>query len=190
MNVSEFPDPPDQLSAGLGVGSDDFPATSGCTISASGRDRQKATAVLINPDGLLVEIEKLLSPAKKTKSVWAKRLEVNKRVHSLEGTYVADQGEYLCRGIQGEDWAQTYEKLSEKYTASGIIKDGWERFDPKPNAPAVEATAVDFPFKVCVRWGELKGKPGDYVVRDCSDHTDVWIVDKAIFEASYEFLTD
>jgi hypothetical protein len=37
------------------------------------------------------------------------------------------------------------------------------------------------------KWGELKGKAGDYIVRSIEDTSDIWIVDRAIFEASYEF---
>jgi hypothetical protein len=43
---------------------------------------------------------------------------------------------------------------------------------------------------VIASWGRLDGKPGDYVVRRQNDPSDIWIVDRAIFENSYKFQTE
>ncbi len=142
---------------------------------------------LINPDGrLLSEVEQRLAPARKTKPLWAKQADTAQDVVSLEGRERVAVGDYICRGIQGEFWPQRAGKLLERYTASDEVDaEGWRRFDPKPDSAPVQAAAVDHPFRVQVLWGELTGKPHDYVVRSTTDPTDIWIVDKVIFEASY-----
>jgi hypothetical protein len=59
-------------------------------------------------------------------------------------------------------------------------------FDPKPDAPEVDATSIDRPFQVIAQMGtNLRGKAGDYVVRSTRDLADIWIVGSVIFEASY-----
>jgi len=146
-------------------------------------------SVLLNPNGqLLPELAARLLEARKTKSIWAKRVEVTQEVETLEGRLVAGPDDYLCRGIIGENWPQKFQKLQEKYLPSDEFDgQGWQRFDPKPEAAPVEAAQIDTPFRIIAHWGELTGKAHDYVVRSTTDPTDVWIVDKAIFEASYEW---
>jgi hypothetical protein len=147
-------------------------------------------AILLNPNGELVAtIAKQLRLARKTKPIWAKRIEAAVEVETREGRLQAQAGDYLCRGIAGEYWPQKEAKLTEKYSPSTERDaEGLERFDPKPESAPVEATAVDRPFRVAATWGELTGKPGDYVVRSTTDPDDVWIVGKTIFEASYEMV--
>jgi len=143
---------------------------------------------LLNPNGqLLPELAARLLEARKTKSIWAKRLEVKQEVATLEGRLVAGPGDYLCRGIIGEHWPQKKAKLLDKYLPSNEIDaEGWQRFDPKPEAAPVEVAQVPHAFRVNAQWGELCGKANDYVVRSTGDSADIWIVDRAIFEASYE----
>jgi len=143
---------------------------------------------LLNPNGqLLPELAARLLEVRKTKSIWAKRVEVKQEVATLEGRLVTGPGDYLCRGIIGEHWPQKAAKLLDKYLPSNEIDaEGWQQFNPKPEAAPVEAAQIDTPFRVIAHWGELTGKAKDYVVRSKTDPTDIWIVDKAIFEASYE----
>lgn len=143
---------------------------------------------LLNPNGqLLAAVEQRLRLARKTKPIWARRLEADQTIQTLEGSIHAAAGSYLCRGVVGEFWAQAESKLREKYSESDEFdSEGWQRFDPKPDAPLVEATEVDEPFQVESHFGTLSGKPGDYIVRSTTDGSDVWIVAKAIFDASYE----
>jgi len=144
--------------------------------------------LLVNPDGnLLPEIVVRLVLARKTKPLWAKMVEEPTEITSLEGVQQVNPGDWLCWGIQGEPWPQSAKDLHKKYDASGVIDDlGRQRFDPKPDAPPVEAIQMKLAFRVIAAWGELTGKPGDYVVRSTTDPRDIWIVDKTIFEASYE----
>jgi hypothetical protein len=143
----------------------------------------------MNPDGdLLAAVATRMREARKTKPLWARRVETAQQIESLEGIQQLKAGDYLCRGIQGEYWPQAHKKLLETYNASGEHDtDGFERFDPKPDGKWVQATTIDQPFRVVAKWGELKGKAGDYIVRSIEDTSDIWIVDRAIFEASYEF---
>ncbi len=144
---------------------------------------------LLNPSGkLLSEIANRLTPARKTKPLWAKLIDQMQVIETREGTLTAQPGDYLCRGIEGEPWPQKADKLREKYSPSREVDgDGWERYEPKPAAEGIEAAQFDQPFRVITQWGELQGKANDYVVRSKSDPADVWIVGQAIFEASYEF---
>lgn len=143
---------------------------------------------LINPCGqLLAEIEQRLFTARKTKPLWAKLVMKKQQIESLEGSQVAEPGDYLCRGIHNEFWPQKATKLLDTYQPTGQVdEDGWQQFTPKPDTAPVQAAQIDSPFAVIANWGKLTGKAHDYVVRSSSDPTDVWIVDKAIFEASYE----
>ncbi len=124
---------------------------------------------------------------RKTKPIWAKRIETKREVETLEGRLVAGPDDYLCRGIVGEYWPQKQSKLLEKYVSSNEVdSEGWRRFDPKPESTPVEAAQLATAFHVTAHWGELTGKAYDFVVRSKTDPSDIWIVDKAIFEASYE----
>ena len=145
---------------------------------------------LVNPEGqLLPEVEQCLRKARKTTSVWAKRLGQAQKIETMEGWTIAAQGDYLCRGVSDEVWAQEEEKLLQKYVASGVVdEEGWEHFKPNPNAPKVQAAQVVRAFQVESRYGTLHGKAGDYLIRSTTDASDVWVVDRSIFEQTYEFI--
>lgn len=144
--------------------------------------------LLLNPDGrLLPSIASGLRDARKTKSLWAKRLEQASPIETIEGVVNAEAGDYLCRGIELEYWPQREKSLLERYLASGHFDEqGWQRFDPKPGWQPVQAVAIGHPFRVLARWGELTGKTNDYLVQSKTEPDDIWLVDKTIFEASYE----
>jgi hypothetical protein len=144
---------------------------------------------LLNPESRLLEsIARGMLEARKTKPLWAKRVDTPQQINTLEGCQQLKVGDFLCRGIRNEFWPQSRRRLLETYNASGKIdSDGFERFDPKPDGKWVQVAKIDRPFRVVAAWGELKGKAGDYVVRSLEDPSDIWIVDCAIFEASYEF---
>lgn len=142
---------------------------------------------LLNPNGPLnEEVARRLWKARKSKPLWAKRLQEAQSVQTLEGLLHAEAGDYLCRGVNGELWPQKAVKLLEKYLPTESFDNGWQCFNPKPDSEGVEATQVDHAFRIQAHWGILNGKAGDYVVRSRTDSTDVWIVDKAIFEATYQ----
>jgi len=146
---------------------------------------------LLNPDGkLLTEIEQRLRVARKSQPLWAKRLDGAQDVVTLEGVTSAAAGDYLCRGILGEFWAQQASRLFARYAATAVVDEqGFERFDPLA-AATVEAAPVDTAFRVLSRWGELTGKPHDYLVRSTMEPSDIWIVAGKIFATSYNFTTE
>jgi len=130
--------------------------------------------------------------AKKTRPIWALQLDVPQRVRTLEGDEEVPAGTYLCRGEAGDVWPQTAEKLLSRYVAVNEPKtDGWQKYNPHPDAAGVWAAKVEHPFEVQAAWGLLRGKPGDYLIKDFTPGnepypTDVWVVDAKLFTATYE----
>jgi hypothetical protein len=129
---------------------------------------------------------------KKTKSIWARRLEQPQAISSREGELQANAGDYLCRGIEGESWPQSADKLNSKYSETqNVDADGWQEFQPRADAEGAYAVAIDDPFHVTSTYGVLEGRAGDYVVKHATDRLtaypdDVWIVARSIFVATYE----
>jgi len=130
--------------------------------------------------------------AKKTRPIWAKMLQRAQTVETLEGRETAGAGDYLCRGESGEVWPQRAKSLEAKYTPTDTVDgDGWRKYQPRPDAEGVLAAKVEHPFSLEAKWGLLKGKAGDYVVKSYRDKDtdypdDVWIVDRDLFLATYE----
>ena len=139
-----------------------------------------------------VNAAKLWFAAKKTKPLWAKRIEAEQSVDTLEGTAAASTGDYLCRGQAGDTWPQAEKSLFSKYKPTDETDtDGWRKFLPKPDAAGVFAAQIQKEFTVEAKWGTLTGKPGDYLVKAAADEKndypeDVWIVATAIFDGTYE----
>ena len=130
--------------------------------------------------------------AKKTGPIWAQKVEQDRTVETLEGTEAVKAGEFLCRGEAGDVWPQSAGNLEAKYAPTDTVDDdGWRRYEPRPDAEGVLAAAVDRPFSVETKRGRLTGKAGDYAVKSFRDKdtaypADVWIVDQALFGATYE----
>lgn len=129
--------------------------------------------------------------AKKTRPIWVRRLETAESVKTLEGVEQVSAGNYLCRGEAGDIWPQSEGRLKSKYAVTDEVDtNGWHRCDPKPEA-AVMAAQIPYVFQVQAQWGLLSGKPGDYLVKNLEDRDndnpeDVWIVDRQLFQATYE----
>lgn len=130
--------------------------------------------------------------ARKTRPIWTKQLTQPETVQTLEGPESVPAGTYLCRGDAGDIWPQTEERLLTKYSrTTQLDEDGWQRWDPKPDAAGVMAAQVPHVFQVQAQWGLLSGKPGDYLIKNYVDRsiqypTDIWIVDQTLFNATYE----
>lgn len=130
--------------------------------------------------------------AKKTRPIWARRLEAAQTVKTLEGEEEVAAGHYLCKGEAGDIWPQTEEDLNKRYiTTDELDADGWRKYDPHPDAQGVLATQIDHAFEVQATWGKLTGKPGDFLVKKFQDRevaypVDVWIVDQTLFGQTYE----
>ena len=130
--------------------------------------------------------------ARKTKCLWAQEITDDQSVSTLEGDRNDQAGDYLCRGESGDTWPQKAKTLFAKYEATEEHdKNGWIKFSPKPEASGVLAVPIKHAFQVIASWGELTGQPGDYLVKNEADKNveypeDVWIVNRAIFEGTYE----
>ena len=129
---------------------------------------------------------------KKTAPIRAKELTETTTISTIEGDVEANAGDLLCRGAAGEPWPQSPESVAKKYDSTDDIDaDGFRLYTPKPDGEGVMAAEVNEEFTVQASWGELKGQPGDYVVknfadRDVENPADVWIVARNLFQATYE----
>ena len=134
----------------------------------------------------------------KTAPIWAKKLEKNCQVETLEGVVTFEKGCFLCRGSHDELWGQTEKQLNRKYRPdpNAVKKDGWEKFIPIPGQCCALARQVTHDFFVDSLWGRLSGKAGDYLFKSVhgkktdteKPNTEQWIVDKKIFEDTYNLM--
>lgn len=111
----------------------------------------------------------------------------------------------ICVGEAGDVWQQTPKTLLKKYRVSSIDKDGWLICEPLPDN-AVDCVEVSEEmlrrlnddhecgsFYIIGQWGETvgeeknvqRGKSGDFICRNQSDPTDVWIVQRGLFLNTY-----
>ncbi len=129
--------------------------------------------------------------ARKTRPIWAREVIQPQQIETLEGVEDVPRGAFLCRGEAGDVWPQAAERLYEKYEATHEVDDDWRKYVPHADSQGVLAARIDRPFSVETSWGTLQGKPGDYLVkndedRDVDHPADVWIVDRRLFQATYE----
>lgn len=120
-------------------------------------------------------------------------------VDTLEGKEPLGDGAVICIGEAGDAWQQMPAKLLAKYTVTSIDSEGWMVCEPRPDN-AVEVVCVEKEdieaeqFFVIGQWGETledgtknvqRGTVGDYICRNRTDPTDVWVVRRKIFNNSY-----
>lgn len=146
--------------------------------------------------------------AKKTKSIRAKptvSIMVDQSVLSkfllttLEANEKIGDGSVICLGESGDIWQQMPKKLLAKYTIASIDKDGWMVCEPLPDN-SIECIQWDSVINtkngehwVQALWGEdyrTYGKCqrfayGDYICRNRTDPTDIWVVRRRFFENTY-----
>jgi hypothetical protein len=133
--------------------------------------------------------------AKKTRPIWAKRIEQDQMVQTLEGVETVKAGHMLCRGEAGDIWPQTAEQLAKRYSPTEEMDaEGWRKHLPHPDAQGVMAIQIGHPFSVVASWGRLEGKAGDYLLKNYQDRDtdypdDVWIVDQKLFAQTYAAAT-
>jgi hypothetical protein len=127
--------------------------------------------------------------ARKTTPLWAKQLDEDQSIETLEGPMTAKAGDFLCRGAAGEFWPQSAKRLNEKYDQTDEVdENGFRKFLAKSE---VMAAQVDHPFHVKTSWGDLEGRPGDFILKSFEDNgvkypDSVWILDKKLFADKYE----
>jgi hypothetical protein len=153
--------------------------------------------------------------ARKTKPIWARPVapeELGREFQTADHTKEkAREGYWLCVGIADEPWFQARDKIESKYEPDGeeAKKFGFDaqrrtytKFKPKGKVrnwvaqvkgPGIEGFTI--------RPGYDPERPlyapsGGYVVKDdvADPYTDkpkdVWLVQKALFESTYELIRD
>ena len=133
-------------------------------------------------------------------------------VDTLEGHEPLGDGSIICVGEAGDAWQQTPKKLLQKYSVVSIDKDGWMDCQPLPDN-AVDAIEVseavfktfsnvgpspmNYGFSIIGQWGATvdgvknvqQGTVGDFICRNQTDHSDVWIVRRRLFLNTYVIVT-
>lgn len=151
--------------------------------------------------------------AKPLISIMVDRTVTNKfLLDTLEGKEPLGDGVVICIGETMDGWQQTPKKLLQKYDVVGIDKDGWMDCQPKIDN-AVDVIEVDrnilkenknaintfdiSSFYIIGLWGETVGEEknvqhgviGDFICRNRTDLTDVWIVRRKLFLNTYSIVT-
>jgi hypothetical protein len=130
--------------------------------------------------------------AKRVRPIWAKQVDKDQMVKTIEGTEQVKAGDFLCRGEAGEVWPQSAARLEAKYQKTDEVDaDCWRKYVPRADNQGVMAAQVQHTFRVQGKGGLLSGKAGDYIVKDFADRNvafpeDVWIVDQKLFHATYQ----
>jgi hypothetical protein len=149
---------------------------------------------------------------RKTKPIWVRQLEpdeVGKEFRTADHVkQIGRIGHALCVGVAGEPWFQEWEKLHAKYDA-GDEMDRSFSFDQSPRSYRIYRPKPDSELWAAqVDDKDIKGffiKPnydperplyspaGGYVVKESVDDPytgvtkDVWLVQRGLFESTYEY---
>lgn len=120
-------------------------------------------------------------------------------VDTLEGKEPLGDGVVICIGEAGDTWQQMPNKLLAKYRVTSIDVDGWMVCEPLPDnaVNVMEITAdqcdADGTFYIIGQWGATIGNEknvqagiaGDFVCRNRTDHSDIWVVNRKLFLNTY-----
>eukprot|EP01087_Luapelamoeba_hula_P014191 TRINITY_DN4121_c0_g1_i1.p1 TRINITY_DN4121_c0_g1~~TRINITY_DN4121_c0_g1_i1.p1 ORF type:complete len:181 (-),score=33.47 TRINITY_DN4121_c0_g1_i1:87-587(-) len=132
---------------------------------------------------------------KKIGPIFATKLTERRVIQTLEGTETGQVGDMLCRGVGGELWPQKEARLLAKYKPTNTYDGEWRKYIPDPKQPGVFAARVPHPFAVRTSYGVMRGKAGDYLLKDFADKDDaypanVWVVDRKLFNKTYTQVLD
>jgi hypothetical protein len=130
-------------------------------------------------------------------------------VDTLEGKESLGDGSIMCVGESGDAWQQMPSKLLAKYDVTSIDPEGWMTCTPKPEN-SVECYQITGetehvsknlwadpePYCIMAEWGEdtvmvnvpikiQRAEIGDYICRNRTNPSDIWIVRKKIFNSTY-----
>lgn len=115
-------------------------------------------------------------------------------IDTLEGKEPLGNNVVICLGEAMDVWQQTPKKLLQKYTITEISEDGWLHCTPKPdNAVDCYEVNTNNEFYIIGLWGATVGdeknvqigKSGDFICRNQTDKSDVWIVNRKLFLNTY-----
>jgi hypothetical protein len=120
-------------------------------------------------------------------------------VDTLEGKEPLGDGVVICMGEAGDAWQQMPKKLLAKYAVTSIDAEGWMECQPLPDN-AVDVIEVDSAqcdadgsFYIIGQWGATIGDEknvqigtaGDFICRNRTDQSDIWIVRRKLFLNTY-----
>ena len=130
-------------------------------------------------------------------------------LHTLEGDIPVQSSKVLCVGPTGDVWAQSADRITEKYDVIVIDSDGWMICKPKENAKSIECYEVtpricnpkdnmvyDSSFSIVATSGAnigleknvQKGIVGDFICRDKTRSDKGWIVKRSVFLDTYKIV--
>lgn len=141
--------------------------------------------------------------AKPLVSILVDRSVLNKLlVTTLEANEPLGDGAVICVGESGDIWQQMPNKLLAKYDVISIDPEGWMVCDPKPdNSIECHQWTQDIithsgEHYVKAQWGShfrtygpcQTFAKGDFICRNRTDHSDVWVVRRKFFENTYTII--
>lgn len=181
----------------------------------SGRERTGSIRMQLTHEQTLAWIteNRAWRRARKTKPIWARPVlpeEVGREYQTADRAVERAQiGFWLCVGVVEEPWFQTLEAIEAKYIpgekrlrefAFDDTPTNYQRFLPRTSA-AKWAAQVQGPqidgFEIIPSYDvdqPLHSPAGGYVVRGdaedpyAADLDDVWLVQREIFESTYEII--
>ena len=130
--------------------------------------------------------------ARKISPIWVKEIPNGQIVESVEGSVRVLEGDFLCRGDGGDLWPQSAKHLLAKYQPTDQLNsEGWTKYEPRLDQAGVLAAQVRHSFAIDTERGRLRGKAGDYLLKDDDDADAryprrLWIVDRKLFNATYK----
>ena len=126
---------------------------------------------------------------------------------TIEGKEPLGDGAVICIGEFNDAWQQSPTKLLQKYDVRSIDAEGWMVCEPKldNSVECHEVVETDYPvikydqrdpaeFYIIGNWGETlpdgtknaqRGVIGDFICRNRTDPTDIWVVQRKIFLNTY-----
>ena len=107
-------------------------------------------------------------------------------IHTMEGPVAFQAGDYLVRGIKGEEYPITPQNFAVLYDERSMEPDGEGFAWYRPANLIHQAVQIAEPFTVERKAGGIDtGKAGDYLVRT-GQGSNGRVVDRTIFEQTYE----
>lgn len=123
------------------------------------------------------------------------------KMKTLEGDEPVRGEAFMCIGISGEAWQQDLSKITAKYERASDIVNGWMYFTPKQGVPVEFVKVLPYMVEkdgfayIQGLWGaHVDGvgtnlqlcREGDVIARNPNDTNDQWVVQRKIWDNSYE----
>jgi hypothetical protein len=122
-------------------------------------------------------------------------------LNTREGHGPIDPACLICVGVDNEPWQQLPTKIEKDYDRVGA-EGAWTLYAPKPTkiVEFIQVTedllggATTEPAYIVGKWGETidgahnlqRLRLGDCIARQIDDHADQWVVNRAIWDRTYE----